>query len=560
MADALELIAKSLITLKLALLGYSAIKGITGIFSTIKSFLAIFGIGGSAATAAATMDTVATAATGLSTALTGLAAVAAVVGSYKLLTGHLEELFAAFGRSTDQGKRLEERYEGLDGAARFAKDSIDTLKNGIEGYGFAADNCVGTGVALEKAMEDIQNGAILTDQHMAELQNRFILTDEDMEMLRQEMLDCNPLLREIADNLGFEDASPETLQDIAEGFSMIANGVEPLPEDLVGMTTEASNFIQAVMDGSNPMDVYVEKLANIGAISDNTSESLNKTGKSISEGVTKGMEEADVESGSENLFSRLVGKIKELFGIHSPSTVMAEIGGFIIEGMLNGILDALKSIGSWIKQHIFQPFINGFKNAFDIHSPSKVMEGLGGNIIDGLLNGLKNAWKDITSWIEDKVKWIKDKFSGIGDGVGGFFDKFRSVDSGESYSTRSYSMRSIQSPYAANPAYAALSSTPIPRLATGAVIPANREFLAVLGDQRHGTNIEAPLDTLMQANEQLLLKTMSQLGLTCGGNSNGQPIIIKWIADGKELTDLVIKNGKLYQMSSGNNPFLLGST
>ena len=239
---------------------------------------------------------------------------------------------------------------------------------------------------------------------------------------------------------------------------------------------------------------------------------------------------------------------------------MAEIGGFIIEGMLNGILDALKSIGSWIKQHIFQPFINGFKNAFDIHSPSKVMEGLGGNIIDGLLNGLKNAWKDITSWIEDKVKWIKDKFSGIGDGVGGFFDKFRSVDSGESYSTRSDSMRSIQSPYAANPAYAALSSTPIPRLATGAVIPANREFLAVLGDQRHGTNIEAPLDTLMQANEQLLLKTMSQLGLTCGGNSNGQPIIIKWIADGQELTDLVIKNGKLYQMSSGNNPSLLGST
>ena len=155
-ADALELIAKSLITLKLALLGYSAIKGIAGIFSTIKSFLAIFGIGGSAATAAATMDTVSTAATGLSTALTGLAATAAVVGSYKLLTGHLEELFGAFGRSTDQGKRLEERYEGLDGAARFAKDGIDTLKNGIEGYGFAADNCVGT----------------RSEEHTSELQSR----------------------------------------------------------------------------------------------------------------------------------------------------------------------------------------------------------------------------------------------------------------------------------------------------------------------------------------------------------------------------------------------------
>ena len=46
-------------------------------------------------------------------------------------------MFGAFGRSTDQGKRLEERYEGLDGAARFSKNGVDTLKNGIEGYGFA---------------------------------------------------------------------------------------------------------------------------------------------------------------------------------------------------------------------------------------------------------------------------------------------------------------------------------------------------------------------------------------------------------------------------------------
>ena len=36
----------------------------------------------------------------------------------------------------------------------------------------------------------------------------------------------------------------------------------------------------------------------------------------------------------------------------------------------------------------------------------------------------------------------------------------------------------------------------IPRLAQGAVIPPNREFLAVLGDQRHGTNLEAPEDLI----------------------------------------------------------------
>lgn len=43
---------------------------------------------------------------------------------------------------------------------------------------------------------------------------------------------------------------------------------------------------------------------------------------------------------------------------------------------------------------------------------------------------------------------------------------------------------------------AALSAPQIPYLAQGAVIPPNREFLAVLGDQTHGTNIEAPLETI----------------------------------------------------------------
>lgn len=492
--------------------------------------------------------------------LDGAVAAAAVVGSYKLLTGHLEELFAAFGKSTDQGERLEKRYEGLDGATRFAKDGIDTLKNGIEGYGFAADNCVGTGVALEKAMEDIQNGAILTDEHMEELQNRFSLTDEDMEMLRQEMLDCNPLLREIADNLGFENASPETLQDIAEGFGMIANGVEPLPDDLANMTEEARGFMERVMESETPMVVFGEKLENIGAISDNTSESLNETGKSISDGLMKGMEEADVETGSENLFSRLIGKIKELFGIHSPSTVMAEIGGFIIEGMLNGIMESLKSIGSWVKEHIFQPFIDGFKNAFDIHSPSGVMENMGEYIIEGLLNGLKNMWGSITSWIEDKISWIIEKFQSVKDKVSGFFSGGSSGDSGQSYSSRTYSMRSLSAPYV-HPAIAKLSNIEIPKLATGAVLPANREFLAVVGDQKHGTNVEAPLDTIRQANREAVLGVLSELGITGNlGNGNSQTLIVKLVADGRELTDLVIRNGEVRQMSTGNNPFLLGTT
>ena len=49
----------------------------------------------------------------------------------------------------------------------------------------------------------------------------------------------------------------------------------------------------------------------------------------------------------------------------------------------------------------------------------------------------------------------------------------------------------------------------LPRLASGAVIPPNREFMAVLGDQKSGTNIETPLATMVQAFKQ----AMNEIGV-----------------------------------------------
>ena len=66
-----------------------------------------------------------------------------------------------------------------------------------------------------------------------------------------------------------------------------------------------------------------------------------------------------------------------------------------------------------------------------------------------------------------------------------------------------------------------VSEIKLPRLATGAVIPPNREFMAVLGDQRQGTNIETPLDTMVQAFRQAL----SEGGF--GGNSEAILVLDK---------------------------------
>ena len=103
-------------------------------------------------------------------------------------------------------------------------------------------------------------------------------------------------------------------------------------------------------------------------------------------------------------------------------------GGNIVLGLYNGIVNALKSVGSWIVNNIFKPFINGFKSAFGIHSPSTVMMEMGQYLMEGLRNGISNFIssvitkfaeikdKIITKWDETKQK-TQEKWSSIKSGL-----------------------------------------------------------------------------------------------------------------------------------------------
>lgn len=75
-----------------------------------------------------------------------------------------------------------------------------------------------------------------------------------------------------------------------------------------------------------------------------------------------------------------------------------------------------------------------------------------------------------------------------------------------------------------------LSEVHLPRLATGAVIPPNKEFLAVLGDQKSGTNIETPLATMVEAFKQAMAESV-------GGATT---VVIQ--LDGKEIARSTVKN------------------
>lgn len=93
-----------------------------------------------------------------------------------------------------------------------------------------------------------------------------------------------------------------------------------------------------------------------------------------------------------------------------------------------------------------------------------------------------------------------------------------------------------------------VSAPSIPYLAKGAVIPPRSEFLAVLGDQRQGTNIETPEALLRKIFREEISRSSS------GGNSN-----YRFTAqlNRRTLFDELIEEAKLIQMSSGRNPFEL---
>lgn len=88
----------------------------------------------------------------------------------------------------------------------------------------------------------------------------------------------------------------------------------------------------------------------------------------------------------------------------------------------------------------------------------------------------------------------------------------------------------------------------VPYLASGAVIPPRSEFLAVLGDQKTGNNIEAPEGLL----RKIFREEMPQ-------KQDGNTYNVSVTASGKKLLDIILEEGELRRnRSGGRNPFKLG--
>lgn len=113
----------------------------------------------------------------------------------------------------------------------------------------------------------------------------------------------------------------------------------------------------------------------------------------------------------EHIVDPFITNFKNAFGIHSPSTVMAEHGRNVIQGFLNGILEALANIGSWINEHIVGPFLKWIVSLFGISDKSSTLTGVGRDLIGGLLDGMTESWMQIETFLDTKLGSLVDIFT-----------------------------------------------------------------------------------------------------------------------------------------------------
>lgn len=149
---------------------------------------------------------------------------------------------------------------------------------------------------------------------------------------------------------------------------------------------------------------------------------IEECGGDVWAGMLKGIVDAAkgvVSWIKTNVVDPFINGLKAGFGIHSPSTVMAGMGQYLWEGFCEGVKEFFSNPVGFIKANITDPFVNGIKSLLGIHSPSTVLAGVGSNTVAGFNQGVTNeqaaSQSVVQSWASGVASWFSDKF-GISSG------------------------------------------------------------------------------------------------------------------------------------------------
>lgn len=194
---------------------------------------------------------------------------------------------------------------------------------------------------------------------------------------------------------------------------------------------------------------------------------------------------------------------------------------------------------------------------------------------DSIKSKTSQVWENVTTFVSDKVETIKNaitnKFNAARDAVKSAFEGIVNFIKapinqaisivnnavgminnaiGGIESAFSFGPWSVPTPFGSktigfHATFPRVST--IPYLASGAVIPPRSEFLAVLGDQKKGNNLETPENLLRQIVREESGK----------GQGDGNTYNVTVNASGRKLLDIIISEAEMRRNRNGKNPFEL---
>ena len=303
-----------------------------------------------------------------------------------------------------------------------------------------------------------------------------------------------------------------TCYDECEGFRA---GLQKAADGFVKIWEGLCAFVQGLLA------MFREDWDEADRLMGEATEKFVEGGKAILEGLLSGLKagwEWIKEKVSE-IWEKIITKFKEIFGIHSPSTVFAEFGKNMMEGLVNGIKNAISkvtqacqqiwsaikgvfsTVGTWFKDTFTQAWTN-VKNVFST----------GGKIFDGIKEGIASTFKTIVNGL----------ISGINRVIATPFNSINSILN----RIRNISVMGM-TPFAGMWGYSPLSVPQIPRLAHGGIVNRpGRGVPAIIGEA--GAEAVLPLENNTE--------WMDILADKIGGGTVTIPITL----DGKKIATYVV--------------------
>lgn len=224
-----------------------------------------------------------------------------------------------------------------------------------------------------------------------------------------------------------------TLEVVSPAFkNLYEKGIKPVVQWLGGKLKDAFQFLGKQL--SKVGDWFVEHKDSFSKLGD----SLGRLWKLIEPFLNYGWETFKILIGGVfDGFLSAVGSIVDIL----PSAIdfvtslftgdwetLKEKGKEIVEGWWNGIQERWQIFKETAK-NLFSNFIDLIKEVFGIHSPSRVFADIGKNLIQGLIDGIKNIWENLTSTVTEKLDkfrtLVSDKFTSAKDSALGAFDKLK---------------------------------------------------------------------------------------------------------------------------------------